>query len=207
MLLKKESFHVAKAASDDATRYGLTGILVEPDGSTVGTDGHILLKYSPKNVPEQTEYPMIDGFSDASDTTPLVPFILPKADALAIAKMPEKSRHLPILQYVALDVPRTNANGNAYFTSTNLETVTQVAPKKIDGRFPEYDRVIPAKERGGITIGFTLSVLEKALATMKACGVTVFSMNVVDATAPVRIDAECSDYDGTVVGVVMPRHL
>src|SRR3990167_4221804 len=100
MLLAKNALQVYRAASTDETRYSLNGILVEPDGATVATDGHIAVKFVPGWKRDAAEYPVIEGCNpvDAEGAEPLKSFILPSnAAAEAIKAIPKGKRLLPIL--------------------------------------------------------------------------------------------------------------
>lgn len=61
MLLNPKSLKVVGAASTDESRLSLNGILIEPDGSAVGCDGHILVKFTPTSSWDPKEFPSIEG--------------------------------------------------------------------------------------------------------------------------------------------------
>ena len=204
MLISRNALQVAKAASTDATRYTLNGIKIEADGTTVATDGNILVRYRPREMPSPTDYPVIPGCSPV-DAEPLVPFILSTKDALSVAKLPGKTK-LPILDFIALDTAKTNAGESACFAATDLQAVKMLAPKKIDGEFPDYDKIFPDPTvPPSARVGFTVAVLQKALTTLQACGATHIVMESRGECDPVEITA--STDAGVMYAMVMPARI
>jgi hypothetical protein len=88
---------------------------IEPDGTTIATDGHILAKFTPLSNPAGKEYPVIDGVNADDGENKLQPFTLSTEAATILLRALSKKtpRHLPILGNVALDVEQTNSNGFA----------------------------------------------------------------------------------------------
>src|SRR5262245_40010130 len=140
MLLNRKVLGVLGAASTDSTRHALNGILLEADGSAVGCDGAILVKFTPAAVAafDPREFPSLDGVdprdgaviekdADGQDqiVTPpvaLAPFILSRDSVAQLKKaLPKPRGPLPILSTIALDVAQSNGNGAAVMAVTDLE--------------------------------------------------------------------------------------
>jgi hypothetical protein len=145
MLLRKEALDVVSHASTEDPRYSLQGILIEPDGSAVATDGHRLAKFTPAAVPPGEDFPKVEGL-DAAALDELKAFILPVDAAKAIRKAVPKVKHVEVLGYIGLDVPQTNANGCAVLAVTDLSSPQVFRPAKIEGNFPRYQNIIPTDE-------------------------------------------------------------
>ena len=208
MLLSKKTLAVINAASTDKTRFELNGVLIEGDGSGVGCDGQILVKYTPNFLPDASEYPAIEGVTvvDPEGVT-LTPFILPAEACIQISKAaPKTRRFIPLIEDIALDVVATNLNGNAVMAVTDLETPQVFKPKKLDGQYPNYTKILPTNG-ATLTVGLGVAVLEKVLKTLKALNVEEFSFGVTDAKSPIQIFATTKDQDGKVIAVMMPRRL
>jgi len=205
LLLQKQALETMRTASTEDPRYSLNGILIEPDGSTVGTDGHILHKYTPGKAP--AEFPPIEGIE--LDGPEADPFILPLDACKALKKaFPAKSaKTLPILrEYAAVDTAQTNANGNAVIAVTDLENPTVFRPKKIDGAFPTYENVVPKYETPAI--GIDPKLLKRLCETWIAQGFETVAMQTADTETeqkPIRFDAKCAA--GTCTSVLMPKIL
>src|SRR5262245_12487662 len=123
MLLQRKALEIARAASKDQTRQSICGVRVEPDGTTIATDGHILARFTPTIKVDGKEYPAIDGITADDGENKLVPFTLTtEGVAMLLRALSKKAqRHLPILGNVAVDVEQTNRNGFAVTAVTDLE--------------------------------------------------------------------------------------
>ena len=103
MLLNKKNLLVGHAASKDETRHSIMGIKIDKDGTTTATDGHILVKYEPKEKLDAADYPNVDGIEQSSEA--LEPCIIPADAALKLAKQ------LPIFPKSAF-VPTSTTSRN-----------------------------------------------------------------------------------------------
>ena len=163
MLLDKRSFAVVHAASKDVTRAVLNGVLIEPDGKTVATDGHILAEISPCTEFEEADFPVREGAAPA-----WAPegegVVVPAEVCKKAAKLPSSKRHhLLILNAIQLC---KNGSGPE-FMATDLDTESRAAFRPLDGPFPNYRQVIPKTESAKFRIGFSVAVLEKAVKIAK----------------------------------------
>ena len=208
MLLRKQALSVVGAASNDDPRYSLNGILVEPDGSTVATDGHILVKYTPRSQPDTADYPTVEG-CDPAKPGALVPFILPSDAAKDIYKAVPKGRKasLPILtDFVAIDVEQTNANGCAVLGVTDLESPRVFRPMKIEGSFPKYENVIPTADKLGPKVGLGVDLLMRICKIAKAQGFECLELQTfVDEPADKPVIFRAKNDKAVFLAVQMPR--
>lgn len=160
MLFSKSSFAVRHAASKDAERYNLNGVHILPDGSTVATDGHRLMR-AHVVVPPLTDFP---GFeNEESDRkkrkkgkAKLKPFTL-AIDAVdrLIAAIPKKNPK-PICAHAALDVKKTNSGELARFVTTDLKCTQEIQGEKIDN-FPDWKQVFPKDEEFTHSVAFDIN--------------------------------------------------
>lgn len=182
MFLPKANLAVVKAASSDACRLAINTVLIEADGATVATDGHILVK--------------VGAIPANKMATPLKPCLLSRDDAMAIAKaLPKKGTPAEI------DVDATNLNGHI---AVKVGTATH-APLKTDMQFPDYGQVYP-KEAPSLTIGFSIDLMLRTLTTLKDAGVKSAAFNFTDALSPLHITAT-NDAEQAVSALVMPWRL
>jgi len=212
MLVSKSHLSVRHGASKDASRYNLNGVRFEADGSTVATNGHLLMRT--RIEPQSSEeYPSWDGFSAQSDAT-LEPFTLPldTADSLAKAvKANEKTRSartMPILSNAALDVAATNANGKARFGVTDLESGQVIEGRKVEGDFPNYHQVIPAPEKFTrsvhVNAGYLATIL-KAASEFGHHGAIKLELQD-DPMSPIRLSVHNPDI-GDFEAILMPMRV
>ena len=129
-MLNKNNFEIARLCPkpDDHSLYSMDGIRVTPTGTTV-TDGHVLLRVSGVQDPEDFD-----------------PFILPARTALRIANaLPTRQRECshPEAQIRSTDAGKLVVD----VMNTDLD-VDSYSISPIDGKrkFPDADRVIPAKK-------------------------------------------------------------
>jgi len=142
--LNKRHFSVRHAASTDETRYNLNSILLEPDGTTVASDGYMLIRCKAfRGAADQ--FPAVEH--PPSDEIPLTRQIaLQREDVEALVKSIPKGRpvsNCDILGNAALDVASANDNPTVRFTTTDLERKSVHEVRKLDGEYPQYRQVIP----------------------------------------------------------------
>lgn len=213
MFLAKQALMVEKVCAKDDPSYSLEGIKVESDGSTVATDGHALMKWTPTSHADTAEFPTVDG-CDPTSKGDLEPFILPADVARAILKTDpiRKRQSLPILENVALDVAETNANGCAVLAVTDLASPQVFRPMKLEGNFPRYEHIIEGAEgskRG--TVGLRLDLVMGILQTLKKQGCEAFRLTLTardgqtPADCPVILEGKTTN--GKATALVMPYRM
>lgn len=203
MLIHKRTLNIAKGASTDETRSALNGVLIEEGGRLTVTDGHILVTLQSISTAEESQFPDVPGVERS--VMPLVPAILPTADALNLAR--RKDSHLAILNYLLVDTEFSNGNGSMKLGAVDNHLNSQVLQiKKVEGTFPDYAQVIPERAREGLHIGFKVAVFQKLLDTLKGLGVDSIDVQIpADAVSPIRVDATCDL--GEVQAVIMPAKI
>lgn len=146
MLITKRVLGAYRFASDDETRSALRVVRIEPDGSGVATNGHILIKVSPNGVnPEEESFPqpygehtrLVEGVSIPANTC--------KDAEKAISKKTAKT--FPNLNNVAMtEVPASEENHvscKKTLEVTDLETWKRLEFTTDNGQFPNWERIIP----------------------------------------------------------------
>lgn len=217
MILPKEVLQAVlpAAAPDRADRYFLQSVCVEPDGTTVATNGDILIRARATWAPDDTDFPQGQRPAFVQPTTRT---ILPTAIVQKLIAAMAKKKTIPILQTVQL----SDREGTTYATATDLDTALDVEIKPDESAtFPDYARVIPADDRPIVRVALTVANLSKLIQTAKAtagnrskdAAVVVFHVpteaphrstdgDVVSAITVTFPSAR--DVDVTVDGVVMP---
>lgn len=208
MFLSKQALQVHRFASSDDTRYSLTSVRIEADGSTVATDSHKLAKYTPHpySGPKLDEHTL-----SSANEEPLVPFLLPVNDCKTILKNLPKGRTvsgLRALGYAVVDTGVTNESDKARIVWTDLETRGGISPVKAEGTFPKYENVIPEKSDMADPVGINPKYLKQAAELLISQGFTTCAISFNRENAPdrpVRIDAK--NEDGSAVIIIMPMQL
>lgn len=116
VLIDKKDLAVFHAVSKDVTRYNLHGVLIEKDGTLVGTDGHMLLTATREREAEGLD-------ADA---------ILPREDAEALKKAIPKSGHAVL------------AASDGKFEATAGGTT--LSGELVDAEYPKWRMVRPGGE-------------------------------------------------------------
>jgi len=204
MLLNRFSLMARLAASRDESRFNINVLRVESDGRTVATDGHRLYTVTPPPDADDAEYPDVGDVPATLD--PLADFSMPRDVAERIAKALPKKPRLAILGSARLDVAATNADGKVRVVVTDLDTVTPIEARKVDGDFPDWRQVLP---EGDPVASFTvngryLADVAKAAADFSGTRGCAVRVECFGELSPIRFTAENPETGQTFVGVVMP---
>lgn len=147
MLLNKHSFDIpARFAGTKDARYMLNGVMVTPD-HTVGTDVHMLCKLAHQSEHKADDFPACG--QSTGEPEEIRPFVVDAEAWAKVAKqIPKPRRHnsMPILSHALLDTIAANKNGSVPLYVTDLENPQTISLKKMDGTYPDYERVIPKGE-------------------------------------------------------------
>lgn len=125
-LLKRLFKQVEFAMAQQDIRYYLNGLLFEVSGNrlnVVGTDGH-RLSYTSTELPQEYEKQEL---------------ILPRKTVIELIKLLDDSEE---------EVSIETANGQVHFGFGEIRLISKV----IDGKFPDYTRVIPVGHKNSFTI-------------------------------------------------------
>lgn len=177
MNINKKCMVIRHAVKRDEQAGSLRGIHFTPD-YMVATDANILAvvtypdQFKPEDVPEMIK----TGNKEDIQSFTLLPcdITLPKG----------KSRVIPCLNDLYVDVESTNQNGQARLMSTDLKSTQDMKVDKIEGEFPDIERPLEV-ERGEpiLSITFNAKLLGKLCDMVKE-----FSESKTYSPTPVRLD-------------------
>jgi len=204
MLIKKEALEVARAASKDPTRYTRNSLYIDSDGTTVATDGHIMMLYQPdpEKQDDPSEYPMAETCNPASTET-LKPCSISSVEALTLAKAISKDKRLSILRNAALDAKRTNEGENAVFMVAEVDKRQVISIKKIDADFPRYKKILPALPKNPVFIGFNIALFKTLLDALEKAGAENISV-IAPTNGEQAMHLKAKSAHGTLEAVIMP---
>lgn len=201
-VLNVHNLNVAKLCSTEKTRFTINGILVTPK-ETVSTDGHrMTIVTTPKNL-DAASYPMLDNFTAVNEWDK---FILPRVDALEIAKAIPKKTTIPILNNAAVGL-KDPATEFVPVAVTDLERRRVFLPRPLKGNFPDFERVMP---RGGPTfeIGLNAKYVKEAMdqfipfVDQRSSTITLVLRNAGEA---IEIRGRNTDTEQDMIHVLMPQ--
>jgi len=158
-LLGKRSLEIIKLASNDETRQALNGLYVDGD-TTVVTDGHKMMRVKSQSLPV-SEWP-----ANGVKWTVEEPFIIDKKTVEKALKNIPKKQAIPILHNAAVGLVKVGDGEakKAVCQTTDLERTENIETRTVDGKFPDYKRVIPDYEnleqysRVGISAKYLMDV-------------------------------------------------
>ncbi len=209
-MLNKHNLSITQFATRDESRYTLNAILVTPK-ETVATNGFTLARVTTPKGLKVENFPVTPG---VKPSTTFRPFNLPLDAADTIRKAIPKKTTIPILDNVMIDGKATDAKPDdgtpdcAVLAVNDLENPQVFRPRKEEGKFPNWQAVIPKRE--GAKAVFTLDA--RYLAKLAA-----WVAKFADPRAPqiciryyakdksIRFDAHTEDGQ-EFVGVIMPMH-
>jgi len=140
-LLGKRSLEIIKLACNDETRQALNGLYVDGD-TTVVTDGHKLIRVKSQSPP------VCDWPANGIKWTVEEPFIIDKKTVEKALKNIPKKQAIPILHNAAVGLIKVEEGTakKAVCQTTDLERTENIETRTVDGKFPDYKRVIPDYE-------------------------------------------------------------
>ncbi len=206
-MLNKHNLSITQFATRDEGRYSLACILVTPE-ATIATNGFTLARVTTPKL-DVKSFPVTPG---VKPSTTFRPFNLPLDAADTIRKAIPKKTTIPILGNVMIDGKATDAKPDdgtldcAVLAVNDLENPQVFRPRKEEGKFPAWEKVVP--ERKGAKAVFTLDA--RYLAKLAA-----WVAKFADPRSPqlciryygeldgIRFDAHSPDGQ-EFVGVIMP---
>lgn len=216
MLIPKRLESIAKiAATTEATRFTLTAVelcrLADGRATAAACDGHRLVIATWRDV-DAIQYPTLLAGGRAIDPAPgqTATHLIPAAAFAAACKAAPKRHPKPVLENVVME--ESTANGTVRLASTNLDTVSDVQARTIDGEFPDYRSMTDGLGVQRIVghfnprlLGETLLAMAKILETVddKSPMVTLSFCARSPENSPVTITREAKA-DPSLVALVMP---
>ena len=180
MILKRELLKaVAHAATDDASRFDLTHMQVQPDGRVVATDGHWLLIGKDKYADKDDDFP---SAGLPSERKPLSkPALLSTAVIEKLIKaMPKGKLRIPILGAVLVAERNQEPDAAAvsvkeageaapiqYAAATDLDVPVVATLNGQDLSFPAWERVLVKADRPHIKLTLSATLLERLVKAAK----------------------------------------
>ncbi len=152
MLFNKNNLKVARVASKDSNRVELSSVYFTKD-KTVATDSYCLVEMTTPQGLDIKDFPVVDkkraiGFK---------PFMV-KAESLKDIKLPVKT-NLPILENLAVSY---SDNDIVKLYTTDLTSGNVKAIKKVQGQFPDYEKIFP-KKKARLEFKMDAKLLKKVL--------------------------------------------
>jgi len=170
MLISKQALAAAmQATTDDNSRYFLHAMQLEPNGTVVATNGHILIMAKDQQDFTDEDFPVVPGapFHGTPEQPILLDVVIAKR---LIAAMPKRST-IPALHTIQVSQNGTPQMATVAATDMQAPMVATITADD-DRRFPDYKRVIPAEsdDRPVVNVCMAVDVLEAMIKAAKATG-------------------------------------
>lgn len=171
MLVDAKSLAVHAVCAAEQGRYSIDCVRLEPDGTTVATDGWMLLAVEP-NPQDAGDYP---------DLVP--PAEIPKAGICIPGDVAKEATHnmpkngsKPILRNALVTVAELPSGvgtsdskpGKIELTTTDLRRNRKIGGEVPNVQFPRWKEMVPAPRDKAVTVTLGLPLLEKLVKTLKA---------------------------------------
>lgn len=201
-MLNRNNLKVAEFAGGKEFRYAQDAMLVT-DKATIATNGHYLVWVSVPAQHKAQDFPVIDHAPEVTDEHP--PFLLGREDAGKIIKALPRKHRIPILTCAGVVVKGTQP----IVEVTDLDCPQVFRPRPPEGKFPEWEKVMPKEE----------PVAQFAVNAAHLAKLAKFAAEVDNADKPVvvisfygpdkAIRLECADKDGEqgMTALLMPIRL
>jgi hypothetical protein len=175
MRVTRETMELAQLARDSETLWD--GVRLEPDGSAVVTDGHLLVKWTPNELNTK------EGDTEA--------FTVATASAKALCKALRKGNSRR--QADTAEVDASNVNGSAEFSilDENGWNKGMVMAGTVDGKFPSYGPILDgARESSEPSIGFNPDLMLSLCRVFKAQGCKAVKLETDGPDRALRLSGE-----------------
>ena len=196
-MLNKHNLKVAEFVSNEKSRYTLDAILVT-DKATVATNGHYLVWVSVPTQHKAKDFPVIDHAPQVTDEHP--PFLLGREDAARILKALPRKQSIPILECAGVVVKGTQP----IVEVTDLDCPQVFRPRPPEGKFPEWENVMPKEEpvaQFAVNAAY-LAKLAKFAAEVNSDDTVVISFWGADK--PIRLECADRDSEQGMTALLMP---
>ena len=195
MLITKEKLNLAKYVDCNTSQKSLRNLFFDKN-KVVACDGHFLVQVE-DTPPPQEEFPFIKGM----DNTDYVPdkILVSVPTAIRVFKNISAYKKMPILQNACVE---TDAEGNTRFGITDLESSMVVRQRKIEGHYPDVDKVMPT-DAPQVTVTIDIQYLRKvvnALGEFTKRGKVEVSLHDHDGPMICR----CEKDNATMTTLIMP---
>ena len=169
------------------------------------TDGRICIRVPVEESDEFPPVPKLDSLPASNGAA----CVIPSRPFLKALKSIPNSK-LPILESVRLDIepPHGDVQASTFHLTTNdLDTISTLSGRAIDGTFPNIDAVIPSEEPK-LTITLPAILLQKIAqyAVKHGKGECPVKLSFTDELSPVRFYIRLESGD-EASGVAMPMQM
>ena len=192
----------------DKDKFSYQYIHVTPH-ETVATNGSYLVRVSTPKL-DPANFPLVDGVKPSAI---FKPFNLPVDAARTIEKAIPKKCTLPILSNVMIDGEATDAHPDkdlpdcAVMAVSDLENPQVFRPRKDDGKFPNWQTVVPKREDAKAAFSVDarlLARLAQFVAKFSGDRASEVKIRFYGDDKGIRLDARNGDTGQEFVGVLMP---
>ena len=198
-MLNKANLLVTEFASKEESRYTMQAIQVTPE-ATIATNGYYLAWVSTSRMSPEN-FPVVEGFDGGQKD--FQPFLLDLGSAKQISKALPKNTTIPVLGFAAIHTTE-DGDGKVHpqICVADLERPQVFHPKVPDGKFPNYQAIMPKIEDEMFSIALDadyLVTIAKAFAAFVPGKGRRVVLRFYKPDEAVRLDATNGEQGMTVV--------
>ncbi len=205
-LFGAEVLDLKEFASQEATRFALTGIHLEP-GRAVATNGKMML-IVPSVKADEWPGDVVEGLTPLPKDGVIVPVAALKK---AFALVDRKSKIECLRGVVAGLGPKDSEHARVTLVGTDLETNGTVKARIVEGTYPDVDQVLPKPGSRPFKVVLSTDFLKSLVSYASKYvdskdhekGAIRFSFNPKDNNDSVQVDFHLAD-GRNVTGILMP---
>ena len=200
MKLDRKSLAVHHAAADEKTRYAINSVLLEPDGTTVATNGKMLLAVQAVGHDPDESLEMVP---------PKEQFVIPLDFAQDVFKAIPKSRRAAYGKFDYATI--TEAEPDKLNIRIQNGHVQLMETKPEEGNYPKWRDIMPKIQKKTLRFCLGLEVLEKLVKVLKEVlpkddwqKTPHIEFLVEDPKKAILIRAQVGDDGRRLIGALMP---
>ena len=208
MIVDRRSLAVQEICEDDNERFAIGCVRLEKDGTTVTTDGMLLLAVEPSGL-DTDDYPDV-GTVEIPEGGVIIPADIARE---AVKNMPKSLPH-EVLNACAVTKAEPNkdgGDGEIELTTTDLKRTRRIG-SPTTGTFPAWKSMLDgvARTKETATITMRISLLEKIVKTLKkiagtADGVEPYvTLHFRSSTKPIIINGYAGSRKRKFLGLLAP---
>lgn len=159
--ITKDLLVAAKFAAKDGIRPVLASVMIDNE-KMVATDSYKLIEIK-HGANEAKDFPIVEGNTQVESLEK--PVLIMAKDVLKKMKF-TSVRGLPVLDDAVL---ANESEKTISLLTTDMETANALQFRKVDGQFPDYERVMPAKDKEPlVTVKLNALLLAEVLAAFES---------------------------------------
>lgn len=205
MIYNRNNFSIASLCPGDEGRYYINGIHFTPEHTEV-TNGHYLARvsvpFTGKALKEAlNDLPKVEHYEPKNNGKE--EFTFPAKECIEVERTIPKERHLRQLNNAW--ITKNTTEEEAEFVTYDMNTTRPVKARKVEGRWPNTDMIMP-KDTPEMTIGFNPEYMLKICQVFKKMKLNAIRLDLYGDKKAMRMVGKTEDGQEVIV-LLMPMKI